>query len=338
MEDSETEVTIDRRGRGEAPPVVADGRGPTEASTRLSDLSALDTSAFRVSGAHGRAVVRRVAAGVASATVGALLGTAMHEYTNTSFRLLVAIAIAISIVLIAVIIALLTISRDADQIEKAIADRASSERERVLDGLRSLEQQVGVQVKCQAVSDLNLRSAAADDLVVQAIAAARREILIVDIASASGQRPDVTVKRTIMRGHFEAINHQVSKGLTYKRVSQVEDVSRGLDGVDDEAFLRHCVTICDLRESRRAKATLKVTRLRFPYEFIIIDERIIVVQLHQVQNAERLTWCEMIVSDPGKDMIDIFLEMWNELYDSEFSRTLAIREIEEIMRENLPNS
>lgn len=278
-----------------------------------------------------RARMWRVAAGVASATAGALLGTAMQEYSDTPIRLLSIIAIAIAVVLIAVCVALLVFSRDADEIEKAWEERASAERRELLDGLRSLEQQVGVQVVCQSVTELNQHNAAEDDKVIQAIRAAASKIYILDIAPASGRRPDASVRRQIMSVHFDALNAKAAGGIEYKRVTQVEDVARGLRGISDETFLRHYSTMCARRESRDITATLKVTKLRYPYEFIIIDERIVIVQLHEVDAAERLTWCEMIVSDPSQEMIGTFLGMWNDLYDSEFSRTMSRREVDTVI-------
>ncbi|MGQ0576057.1 MAG: hypothetical protein ACT4RN_17880 [Pseudonocardia sp.] len=277
-----------------------------------------------------RARIWRFVIGSAGVVCGAVLGTAMQDYAtgDPQFRLLALAVVALAVVLIGVTVALGVFARDAAQVEKSIIADAVRERQALLASLWSLEVQIGVQVWSQSVVALNKQASAAEDVVIRAIGEAEESILVLDIATSSGFRPDNNLNPRVLRDHFAAILARADAGVKYQRMSQVDNVERGYLGLRDGVFLEHCRAIRERQENDSGRAVLKVTRLRYPYEFIVVDERIIIIQLHKLMdNGERTTWCEVVVSEPGQELVATFMSMWNDLFHGKDSRTPSLDEI-----------
>jgi hypothetical protein len=204
--------------------------------------------------------------------------------------------------------------------------------QQVISSQKELRRQVGFQVEYQLVRDLNKRQTIEGDIVVKAILGAKSEIFILDHLSRSGRRPDSSIRPDLMEAHLRVLADHVRKGgpmISYKRLCQVEDVSAPFRGVADQAFVDHCREMYQMREEVGARVTLRVTRRRCPYKFMIIDHRVMILSLHSLtRDDEPESWCEILITDPQQDLVRIFLEIWDHMEDDAVTRNVSRAEIE----------
>jgi hypothetical protein len=296
-------------------------------------------------------VVIIVAAGAATCMIfGLVLGMMLHPEGRLNWIFASLLAILLGIALVAGGLALNRQSRSLRKTQQEILETtltlaaetsAASTRlvsalerigEQVIASQKELGRQIGFQVEYQLVRDLNKRQTIEGDIVIRAILGAKSEILILDHLSRSGKRPDSSIRPDLMEAHLRLLADHVRKGgpmLSYKRLCQVGDVTTPFRGVADQAFVDHCREMYQIRQDVGARVTLRVTRRRCPYKFMIIDHRVMILSLHSLTpDDEPESWCEILITDPQQDLVRIFLEIWDTMDADAVTRNVSQEEIE----------
>ncbi len=223
--------------------------------------------------------------------------------------------------------------------------------------VEGLSQVLDITVRCQMLDAVNMYRSPSDDLVVRAFQEAQREILVLDQVTDEGVRPDVRMPTRVMAWHLDAILDRVTKaGIRYRRYCQVPDTAREFGFAADDhqgplsenAFAQHCVKMCEMHAAGK-DVSLRLTPTTFPYKFLIVDRKILILQLQELHETdddtkEPRTICELVISDPRGQLIQHFLAMWIQLeghhrtrsLDAKSSEIIALRSRLQSIRENGP--
>src|ERR687885_1581126 len=213
-----------------------------------------------------------------------------------------------------------------------VAEAGEETREFLLD----LSRQASLRVRSQSVAETNRYRSPDEDLVVRAFRRAHHEILALDRLTSTGVRPDVAIDPEKMRWHLDAIEERVQAGVRYHRMLQVDDgwlrrpfqaLRKTIEGNGQEnVFARHCARVAGLT-STRPDVVLKVARYFFPYKFLIIDGKTLILQLHQAErlagSVEPRTLCELVINDPQEAFIGQFVKMWRAVDADTATRALS---------------
>jgi uncharacterized membrane protein (Fun14 family) len=290
---------------------------------------------------------RQLAVVLCGVVVGTVLGAMAHSMLDRESRLVTASVGVITLALIAVVGALtshrkslqetqqeilrqtMALAAGTSRSSSALIDELGSTTQQLIASHEELRRQVGLQVEYQLVRDLNTRETIEGDIVVRSLTNAKSEVLVLDYLSPSGRRPDRSIRPDLMEAHLRVLaNHVRHGGITYKRLCQVDDVSSPFRGVADQAFVDHCREMYRMREEVGARVSLKVTRRRYPYKFLIIDHQVMIVQLHYLTDEnEPVIWCELLVTDPQRDFVRVFYEIWSDMDDDTETRAVSRAEI-----------
>ena len=70
---------------------------------------------------------------------------------------------------------------------------------------------------------------------------------------------------------------------------------------------------------------MKVARRRFPFKIILIDDHSLIVQLQEYDSTGRAfhLWGDLLISDPQRELISIFREIWDQIDGDDESRSLT---------------
>jgi hypothetical protein len=65
---------------------------------------------------------------------------------------------------------------------------------------------------------------------------------------------------------------------------------------------------------------------------LIIDQKIVAVQLLREGESsavdEQLNYCNLIISDPSGDLVEVFLNMWNDVLEATDARTPTLKDFD----------
>jgi len=309
---------------------------------------------------------RRLILGLGSAAAGAVLGVALQSLLDTELRLTAALVAVLCLGLIGILVTLASQSDTLIHIEEEVLGRtaelvshteaasanllrqteeASSSftmtlrqtGDSLLESIETLRRQVGLHVAIQLLQQVNELKSAQEDLVIQAVEQAKSEILVLDLLSSSGVRPDIEMRKDLMVNHLDTILRRVREsvpGISYRRICQVDGVDSKnvlpFAGVQDNAFIEHCVQMCHMRAAGK-EVVLRVTRKTYPYKFVIIDQETLVLQLHHLEDdkkgEEQRIWCELIIADPKQELMPVFLRMWRSIEDDPETRTISLQQL-----------
>ncbi len=196
--------------------------------------------------------------------------------------------------------------------------------------LKNLRTQIGLTVNCQTIEQINHYSTVNEDIVTAAVAAAEREVLVVDLLGDHGQRPDDGVAPRHLSQHMTVLLDRAADQtgpIVYKRICQVAEPGEPLGLMTSTEFSDHCREMCRLRETGEGRVALRVTKMRHPYKFILIDRRTLVLQLHRVTPDDRLTIDkELVIYDSSGDLVRIFADIWDDLGDQPETRIAGLDE------------
>lgn len=257
---------------------------------------------------------------LASAFAGAILGAVVQNEISGPRRL---IDMAIGLLCLTVI-----------GLAAAVVAMSRSTQQSVEDLFKVLD----ITVRCQMLKDVNEYRSPGDDLVVRAFQEAQREILVLDRVTDSGVRPDIAMQSNVMAWHLDAILDRVQKaGIRYRRYCQVPDTADPFpfatgESHSENTFARHCVKMGEMHTAGM-DVSLRVTPTNFPYKFLIIDRKVLILQLQELRETdenerEPRTMCELVVSDPRGQLIQHFLGMWIQLEGHPHTRSLDARSAE----------
>ncbi len=267
---------------------------------------------------------------IASAAAGALLGAGVQNFADSTLRMMSTISVALCLGLVAVYASLAARDRETKAANQLLRDQVAQDGAAVISTIRQLEKQVGVQVRYQLAADIKRITSFKEDLLVQEVERAKSEILALDLLSETGRRPD-TLRDDMLEPYYAILLQRAADNVVYRRVFQVEDPLVPLSYIQDTPFRRHCQEVCRVREeSRNWNASIRVARRRYPYKFFIIDRKIVIVQLLCIGESavveEQIFYCDLAISDPGGDLVKVFLDMWNDVVEARDTRTLVWEE------------
>src|SRR5262249_26132165 len=159
------------------------------------------------------------------------------------------------------------------------------------ESLEAFGRNFNLRVRGQMLRDVNTFHKPEQDLVVRALQEAQGEILVLDHLTDEGVRPDIDMKPGVMKWHLDTMVARAQHGVTYRRYCQVADTdqpfqnlqARTANGAESEhLFATHCVVMCRMRSDANYDVILKVAPNIFPYKFMIVDRKVLVLQLQEV--------------------------------------------------------
>ncbi|WP_436533678.1 hypothetical protein [Actinoplanes sp. HUAS TT8] len=187
---------------------------------------------------------------------------------------------------------------------------------------------VGMKVDTMMLDELNRAKTVESDRTVQLMLTTKEEILVLDLLLEDGRWPDEAMDQSYQTNAFDVFYGLLSQSdpaICYKRIVQVESPEAGLHHALTPNLVRHCHDIMDLQSIRSGKVSLRVTRRRFPFKFIIIDRTALVIQLQEYGDtpSDLRIWGEVLVNDPGGQLVGVFRGIWDEIVDDPSTRTVT---------------
>ena len=99
-----------------------------------------------------------------------------------------------------------------------------------------------------------------EDLVSPEVGRAKNEILVLDLLSAAGRRPD-TFQDDRLEPYYSDLIKRVADGVQYRRILQVANPVIPVSCLPDTPFRKHCREACKMREEKRNwNASIRVAR------------------------------------------------------------------------------
>ncbi|WP_204055836.1 hypothetical protein [Microbispora corallina] len=208
--------------------------------------------------------------------------------------------------------------------------------------MSDLIRQSGMRVELQHIDKIRKFTNLEADPLTQLLVGARKSIHVLDFISRDGEWPDSGVNREHMRKHHEAVLRHVRQSMpsiAYRRICQVEvnEAGRG-DGPTVKPFasagrteaLDHYLAMLRLRQELDdpTMVSIRVAAQRYPYKFIIVDGRSLVLSLQHFDRHRNLQLLgELIVLDAKADFLEVFMQMWRDLEN----RSVPFDEPEELL-------
>lgn len=243
---------------------------------------------------------------------GAILGVALDRMINTDATIELAGLTLLCVVVVALFVMVREHDDTVDRLERNIA---------------LLRDQFGVTVDCQLLKDVNARHSTREDPVSQVMMEAQHEILVVDLIPASGIRSDWSMRSDLARSHLQSVLDRVKEvpgEIAYRRVCQVQTFTQPLARVQDDVFREHCIETLGLKAQIGTCVSLKISPVVYPYKFFIVDRQVLILQLNSIgENGVFAMERELIIRDPGGELVSVFLELWNELVEHPGTRSVV---------------
>jgi hypothetical protein len=288
----------------------------------------------------------RIILTVSSALAAAVLGAAVQEMLDTKLRLAAASVLVVCVLVIALLAGLaaaIDSRRRADEdIIAAIQMQETGQREiaastsdritALAEETRRLSRNIGMKVDTMLLSELNTAKTIDADRTSQLMFSAQEEIRILDLILDDGRWPDEAMDQSYQHNAFDtflALLRRTDPSIAYKRIIQVTNPATSLKNAQTLSIVKHCHDILDLQRTKGKKVSLRVTRRRFPFKFILIDKDALVLQLEEYgRSGEDLEiWGEVLVSDPGGQLVNVFSNIWDELLDDPSTRTVTLSDL-----------
>jgi uncharacterized membrane protein YuzA (DUF378 family) len=196
--------------------------------------------------------------------------------------------------------------------------------------ISDLANQVGMKVGSLLTSETDRFQSIAEDPSAKLILSAEKELLILDFIAGGGTWPDDAMNQILLDQVFTGIMERVKapqSELVYKRVIQVADTSAGLRYITNANLLRHCHDIVRYRgvSRQQQRAVLRIAKQRFPFKFVLIDGKHLILQLQQYDEKQQLNlWGELQITDPTGRLISVFRQIWDQIDYEENSTRNAV--------------
>ena len=287
---------------------------------------------------------------IVGALVGAVLGAAVQELLDTRYRLLTAILMVLSL---AVVSLLVTLSAISGTVEEGIAKNLQESREmaaaqgeklavveaeilesteRNTKAIEALTDHFGLKVRRLLLSDVNSIRSLDEDETARLILSAKQELYVLDLLSDGGRWPDESINDEHSKRYFDALAHKVEEAgatLSYKRIVQVRDPRDPLPSVRSSIFAEHYLRMMSLRDAKTHRVSIRVAWRRFPFTLVIIDRSLLVLQLAEFDKdgSSLRIWADLLITDPHRKLIQIFLVLWEQVYEDERTRSLSIDDL-----------
>ncbi|GIF08270.1 hypothetical protein [Actinoplanes siamensis] len=288
----------------------------------------------------------RIVFAVCGALIAAVLGAAVQELADNQLRLAAAAAIVVCLLVVALLTGLtatidsrlqadrelLTTIRGTTVEHRRLAGSTDRRIAAVRREIAAMAANVGMRADALTLSELNEAKSVETDRTRQLMGAAKEEILILDLLLEDGSWPNEAMDAQYQADAFEsfdALVRQTSPGISYRRIIQVVEPESSLRHARTPQLVKHCHHMVGLQRARAGKVSLRVTRRRFPFKFIIVDRTAVVLQLQEYGDdpgALRI-WGEVLINDPGGQLVAVFRAIWDEFVDHPSTRTVTVADL-----------
>ncbi|MEU1251468.1 hypothetical protein [Micromonospora arida] len=259
---------------------------------------------------------------------GALLGTVFDSSIKGTQVLITAVCALIIASLLLISFALIRFIAES-------ADR----HEELTNQLDRLRQSMGQTVEYQLIDDLNASfKATGEDSVTRTVMSAKSEILVLDIVEPSGGRPSHSMDDDLLRQFLEGIlNHVESTStVTYHRICQVKNPRSKLPTASP-TYHSHLLALLRNRSAGRYRFSLKVAKLRYPFKFVLVDRRVLVLQLNRYDAArDQEAWSELVFWEAESALVNAFYSMWCDVDSDALTRALTEADLVGPLTNNQP--
>ncbi|SNT56734.1 hypothetical protein SAMN05421812_11021 [Asanoa hainanensis] len=289
-----------------------------------------------------------VSSGIVGLIAGALLGAVADNLADGSFGIATtsSVAAALAIGVFATVMQLLVrafeehasaVERNVDRhggaVERAVEQHSQAidtATSRLRDGLADLRYQIGQTVHYQTISGMTFASTLQDP-VTQVCLAATSEILVLDLLDESGDHPASAIDDPLLAGFLDELIKRVESDpdLAYSRIVQVGR-SAALSTAS-RSYEKHFATMVKLHDAGRTDVTLKTAESRYPFKFILVDRKHLMLQLNAVdrENERHLkAWCEFLFTRAHPELIKGFLRMWQDVDGASETRAVTAKRLE----------
>ncbi len=261
---------------------------------------------------------RRIAVAIAGAGLGVIVDRLTKGNTGISALTL--------LIVCAALIALFFAFEEQSRSMSGLRTLTQKEATQLHAQIAELRQHLSVHVTFQTVRDLNTFADISSDVVAQAMLGAKRELLVVDLLSPSGTRPDASTRPDLLDDQWAAMIRlpQENPQLSYRRLCQVQTSGSALAIPPLESrFAAHCADMLDLKQKLGARVSLRFAPMKYPYKFMIVDGDTLILELHRFEKdgEDPVVDKEMVIRDPTGDIIEVFKAMWDDLADRPETRT-----------------
>lgn len=267
--------------------------------------------------------LNEIAYAISSLVLGALLGAVIENRLSSGFKPIDIALIALLLALAAILVFLYTYFR-RDQITIDFMEKH----------LKRMESRIGLHVSYQ---DISVVSGTKQDLLVDIVNNAQTEILVLEVEDQYlfPKKGHVTSEAATayFRVLLDRVDEQTSKGVpfVYKRMVQFREPETKFSDLRGDAYLDHCREIARRAPLVNNRVYLKRTRYTNPVAFKLIDREYLVLHIAGVdqlteQKANYLKG-EIIIHDPRKELIQIFLREWDAIENSSYTRTISESEL-----------
>lgn len=288
----------------------------------------------------------KVVLALASLITGTIFGAAAQDIVSSRSRLLGAIVAVLSLGIVALVTSQAVFAESRSDADKKLiasanatledARKSIGEQSKGLQvfsdslqrSMKSLEAQFGMRVERLLLAELNAMDPLEEVASEQMIYSVQRQLYVLDLLSEDGRWPDEATNQDRVGQYFTALVQRIresSPPLIYKRIFQVPDPASRLPDIDNKNLIVHCREVLDLHRERYHRVSMKVARRRFPFKVILIDDNFLIIQLQEYDSTGKAfhLWGELRISDPQRELISIFREIWDQVDGDDESRSLT---------------
>lgn len=159
------------------------------------------------------------------------------------------IAVVLGLCLVAVYANLTARDREITMANQVLREKVAQDTSSIISKFRQLEKQVGVEIRYQLVAEIDHTASWKEEILGQQVEIAKTEILILDLLSTTGRRPD-THQDYRLESYYSNLMQKATSGVLYHRVLQVEDPTMPTACLPDTPFRKHCQEVCRVRKRK----------------------------------------------------------------------------------------
>lgn len=269
-----------------------------------------------------------VAFAIGSFLLGSIIGALTENQLNSGINPAYLIILVLSIALFVIIVMIKTsISEQIERVQQTIT------------AIQHIEKRFGLDVSYQELIKIGHGAGDEDDKLAILMRNANFEILEIGLSDVHDHKtpPDLAaseIRQKYYDSIIERVETQTTKGakFTYKRICQFPRSGRTLRTLKDTIFVEHCKKMVLLNQNKGIQSYVKRSRVSLPIAFIIIDRQHLIVSIdtyhHTGSNNERYMKGELIISDPQKELVSIFMNEFDTIENSPNTHTVSLDEFE----------
>ncbi len=266
---------------------------------------------------------REIAVGLGTLIIGAIIGVIIEDGINRGFSNSALALLVLCVALFA-----------GTAIWAASAKEQSQRMGTVAQSLRDVEKRLGLQVTLQELRVIGDPGVHQEDHLLSLVKEAEFEILEVNRSAAHEPPQNPEIRREaikLRKEYYETILKRVAvqgakKGsFTYKRIEQFDTEQGRLSSLQDAVYVDHLRRMMELQRDTRLNIYVKKALLAFPISFMMLDREYLVITFDGVSHVNGeirfFQKSELIIKDPQRELINVFLREWDRIENSPTTRT-----------------